>query len=144
MKKLLLLLLVLVAFGSVATAQSNVFRAYYKQYYDTVNFASVSGSDTTILIANTPYRCDIAIEYDTVTMTGTGAVLELQATSLKNTFALKDVTANDMPHTVVATGWIGVYEFWEFPVVAIKITKGSVTAGTMRILLTVKEEPRGK
>ena len=47
-----------------------------------------------------------------------------------------------MPHTVASTGWIGVYEFWEFPVIGIKITKGSVTAGTMRIYLTIKEQPK--
>ena len=142
MKKILLLL-VLTAFFFSANAQTNVYRAYYKQYYMTVDFATLSGADTTLLKINTPYRCDVTIEYDSLTLTGTGGILAIQATSDKTNFALKTLTLTGMPHTIVSTGWIGVYEFWEFPVLALKVTKGSVTAGTMRILITIKEQPKG-
>ena len=137
MKKLLLIA-VIVLFTSVTYAQMTLDYASTntKLFSYTVDISKVTVPDTTIW-QTIGWNTTVQIEYDSLTLTGTGATINI-LTKTKEAKAGINLDHPYLPHTIVDAGG-GVFTGnFTGGLVGIKITFGSASAGILYFTLLEK------
>lgn len=133
MKKLLLGFVFAGAF-LVGFAQSQVFKNEVTTIVDSLDLSTISGSDTTIYVYAPNGLWSVDIRFATITGSGTAAVVCSHDGT--NFYAY-----NTSP-SVTVTGASGSYQFEDdrlvWPYIGIKISKSTITAGTLNATILVR------
>ena len=137
MKKLIFTLGILMIcstmFGQMLRIENSADRTVYKIE---INIASATVADTTFMQEISP-NCTLQIEYDTLTLTGTGAVITLKTKASRDK-AWVDYEHRDLPLTITNDGYALYTDAWKGGFFGCNVDFGSATAGYLTFYLIIK------
>ena len=137
MKKILLLFILILGLSVSSFSQDQVISGKYKTDSLTVDWSTVTGTDTSIVIKAT-WSGHVYIQIDSTTYTGGQPIFNLQ-TGVNSAHPYVDYTHNKLPYTTINSTSAAFYaDFWAAKRIKVILTKNSATAGSTVITLTYK------